>query len=92
MTISSLDESLFVPVERDLYDAMLEVQKDIAPMMSNREYLDVLKRLADLSAPIDRFFDEVMVFCEDGDLRRNRILLLKELWGLLMSVADMERL
>ncbi|HXG28410.1 MAG TPA: glycine--tRNA ligase subunit beta [Nevskiales bacterium] len=51
-------------------------------------YLAALRALASLQAPIDRFFDEVLVMDEDRAVRANRLALLAELDRLFRSVAD----
>ncbi len=75
-----------------LYHAMQAAQKDIAPLIENRAYPDALRRLAELRAPVDSFFDDVMVMTEDEALRNNRLALLGELRSLFLDVADISRL
>ncbi len=48
----------------------------------------LLKRLAALREPVDRFFDGVMVNVEDAARRANRLSLLARLRGLFLRVAD----
>jgi glycyl-tRNA synthetase beta chain len=45
-----------------------------------------------LRAEVDRFFDEVMVMCEDLDLRANRLALLTKLSKLFLQIADISKL
>jgi glycyl-tRNA synthetase beta chain len=45
-----------------------------------------------LKAPVDAFFDGVMVNAEDEALRRNRLALLKQLHSAMNQVADLSRL
>ena len=47
-----------------------------------------LEKLAVLQAPVDAFFDEVLVMAEDGNLRLNRLALLRDLRLLFLEVAD----
>ena len=56
------------------------------------ELSDALCRLAALQAPVDRFFDDVMVMTDDEQLRDNRLALLNALYGLFLRVADISRL
>lgn len=44
--------------------------------------------LATLQAPVDAFFDDVMVNAENSAVRANRYALLAQLRGLFLSVAD----
>ncbi len=45
-----------------------------------------------LRAPVDAFFDDVMVNAEEADLRLNRQGLLKTLHAAMNRVADLSRL
>ncbi len=65
---------------------------EVAPLFEARDYTEALKRLAALRAPVDTFFDEVMVMAEDATLRDNRLALLKRMSGLFLQVADLSRL
>jgi len=56
------------------------------------DFTTSLKTLADLRAPVDRFFDDVMVNAEDPALRANRLALLRELHQAMNRVADLSRL
>lgn len=47
-----------------------------------------LKQLASLQAPVDQFFDDVMVMSDDGTVRKNRLVLLQALRALFLKVAD----
>jgi glycyl-tRNA synthetase beta chain len=52
----------------------------------------MLKSLAPLKLPVDRFFDEVMVNVDDAKLRANRLGLLASLRATMNRVADISRL
>ena len=60
----------------------------IAPLLGQRRYIDVLRLLAALRAPVDAFFDQVMVMADDADKRRNRLALLAGLRRMFLDVAD----
>ena len=51
-----------------------------------------LRSLAVLRAPVDRFFDDVLVMAEDTKLRDNRFALLSETLSLFYRIADISRL
>jgi glycyl-tRNA synthetase beta chain len=87
------DSSLLAePAEQALAGAITELEATVSPMFEQREYTDALCRLAALQAPVDRFFDDVMVMAEDEKLRDNRLALLNSLSGLFLRVADISRL
>jgi len=61
-------------------------------LLAAGKYDEVLSTLASLSQPVDRFFEEVMVMCDDPSVRANRLSLLASLGALFMGVADIARL
>ena len=61
-------------------------------LFHNGEYAAALRELAALKAPVDAFFDDVMVNAEDAALRTNRLGLLKTLHEAMNRVADLSRL
>jgi glycyl-tRNA synthetase beta chain len=78
--------------EQTLAAAVEELDASVSPMFEQRDYTDALCRLAALQAPVDRFFDDVMVMVDDEKLRNNRLALLNALSGLFLRVADISRL
>jgi glycyl-tRNA synthetase beta chain len=80
------------PGERALNDAVNDAIADTDPMLADRDYVGVLKRLAALRAPVDAFFDGVMVLAEDAELRHNRRALLKRLADRFATVAEVAML
>ena len=51
-----------------------------------------LRSLAGLRAPVDRFFDDVLVMAEDPRIRSNRLGLLSEALSLFYRIADISKL
>lgn len=80
------------PAERALYDALLTSAKTAHALFERGDYTGYLKTFAVLKAPVDAFFDRVMVMVEDAELRRNRLALLSELREAMNRVADISRL
>jgi glycyl-tRNA synthetase beta chain len=78
--------------ERELADAVAAAKSDAAPLIAQRDYVGLLKRLATLRAPVDRYFDAVMVMADDARVRANRIALLESLRSLFLRVADISLL
>ena len=78
--------------EKALYVAIGDAERDSAPRFAAGEYIDGLSRLAALQAPVDAFFDGVMVNAEDAQLRANRLALLRQLHLAMNRVADLSRL
>lgn len=78
--------------EKTLHSQLLSAIKDTEQPLQQRDYVTVLKRLAQLREPIDAFFDNVMVMAEDPALRLNRLALLKKLADQFSAVAAIEHL
>ena len=90
---TSIDSDKLVDqAEKDLYDLLLQVRKEMAPSLSSQDYGSALKTLLKMKEPVDRFFDEVMVMDEDQDIRRNRLNLLTALGELVLAVGDISRM
>ena len=75
-----------------LYAAMKDVIPRANAQFEAGEYAAALQTLAALRAPVDEFFDSVMVNAEELDLRLNRQGLLKSLHDAMNRVADLSRL
>ena len=76
------------PAEKALAEAVLALRTEVQPLISKGDYTAVLDKLANLRAPVDSFFDNVMVNAEDPALRQNRLAILNTLQGLFLQVAD----
>src|SRR5690606_28619023 len=76
------------PAERRLYEAMRAAEEEHRAAVARRDYVAVLRRLAALRAPVDDFFDAVLVMSDEPSLRRNRLALLARLRGMFLDVAD----
>lgn len=78
--------------EKDLYAAMQAIVPQANAQFDAGDYTASLQTLAALRAPIDTFFDGVMVNAEQMDLRMNRLGLLKALHVAMNRVADLAKL
>ncbi|MCP5277548.1 MAG: glycine--tRNA ligase subunit beta [Thiobacillus sp.] len=78
--------------ERVLFQAVDAVSLPVETALESLDYTGALKQLATLKAPVDRFFDEVMVMAEEPLVRANRLALLARLGGLMNCVADISQL
>ena len=76
------------PAEKNLAEAVLALRTEVQPLITQGDYTAVLDKLANLRAPVDNFFDNVMVNAEDPALRQNRLAILNTLQSLFLQVAD----
>ncbi|QDG50879.1 glycine--tRNA ligase subunit beta [Persicimonas caeni] len=78
--------------ERALHEAWQEAAGEVDSALAERDWRRACGTLIGLKAPVDDFFDNVMVMAEDEKLRQNRIALLDELRELFMKVADISKI
>ena len=78
--------------EKDLFAALQRFVPEANAQFDAGDYTASLQTLAVLRAPVDAFFDDVMVNAEQLDLRLNRQGLLKSLHEAMNRVADLSRL
>ncbi|MDM0042866.1 glycine--tRNA ligase subunit beta [Variovorax dokdonensis] len=80
------------PAEAALFEAMQAVVPKADAQFDAGDYTGSLQTLAALRAPVDAFFDGVMVNAEEADLRLNRLGLLSKLHAAMNRVAQLDRL
>ena len=78
--------------ERALREAHRAALADKRSLIERRDYVGLLKRLATLREPIDRYFEDVMVMVDDERVRANRLSLLSAVAGSFLAVADISQL
>ena len=78
--------------EKDLFEALQKILPESGAQFEAGQYTASLQTLAALRAPVDAFFDDVMVNAEATDVRLNRLGLLKTLHIAMNRVADLSRL
>lgn len=88
-----VNEALLVEqAEKDLYAALQTVAPKAQQQFESGDYTASLQTLAALRAPVDAFFEHVMVNAEDAALKANRLGLLATLHGAMNRVADLAKL
>jgi glycyl-tRNA synthetase beta chain len=83
---------LVLPEEKALATTFRQLQKSVEKAYIDLEYTSALKALASLKAPVDAFFDKVMVMDKDARVRDNRIGFLGTLHGTMNRIADLSKL
>ena len=78
--------------ETALNSALTSVKPQADAAFDRGDYTASLQALAALKAPVDAFFDSVMVNAEDEKLRNNRLGLLAMLHQAMNRVADLSKL
>jgi glycyl-tRNA synthetase beta chain len=78
--------------ERQLHQVLGNLRTPVADATAQRRYAQGLKALVALRAPVDDFFERIMVMDENIERRTNRLALLRDVQLLLGGVADLSRL
>lgn len=78
--------------EQALASAVEAAEQAVAPLAAQRQYSATLEQLAALRAPVDAFFEQVLVNADDDAVKANRYALLARLRGLFLGVADISLL
>jgi len=86
---TGVDASLFeTPAEHTLEAAVAGLRTAQDGALAERDYVAALTSLADLRGPVDDYFEQVMVMCDDPAVRANRLAQLAELRSMFLAVAD----
>ncbi|KAF1006410.1 MAG: glycine--tRNA ligase subunit beta [Burkholderia sp.] len=78
--------------EKVLAEKLAQVAPRVQSQLAARDYTGALSALAALRAPVDTFFNNVMVNTEDPALRANRLALLSALHQQMNCIADISKL
>ena len=85
-------QALSEEAELGLHRALTNLRDPVLDATRERRYADSLQALVGLRAPVNEFFDRVMVMDENTAKRNNRLALLRDVLVLLGGVADLSRL
>ena len=92
-TVLPVNESLFkVEAEKELYAVVRKLDTDMIPLTVRCDYTGALNILSELNAPVNKFFDDVMVMDKDEAVKNNRLSLLCLVKDLVNCVGDLSKL
>lgn len=78
--------------EMALHRVLDDLSESVSTAISQGRYADALRASSGLRAPVDEFFESIMVMDDDLERRSNRLALLRRVQVLLGGVADLSRL
>jgi glycyl-tRNA synthetase beta chain len=78
--------------EHTLHKVLGDLRDPVQSATAQRRYAESLRALVGLRAPVNDFFDRIMVMDENIERRNNRLALLRDVQRLLGGVADLSRL
>lgn len=85
---SDVDDALLSDSAKALSAAIAKAEGAVASALASDDYPAALAELAALRAPIDEFFENVMVMDDDEAVRENNLKLLNRFVGVFSNVAD----
>jgi glycyl-tRNA synthetase beta chain len=85
-------DALTEDAERQLHQVLRDLRVPVQEATAQRRYAEGLRALVALRAPVNDFFEHVMVMDEHIGRRNNRLALLRDVQALLGGVADLSRL
>ncbi len=80
------------PAETSLHEVVSASAAEVAAAVDIEDFTGAMTALAKLRAPVDAFFDAVMVNADDEALRANRLRLLNTIRQATLTVADFARI
>ena len=92
-TVGPVNENLFKEeAEKELYAVVKKLDTEIIPLTVRYDYAGALNILSELNAPVNKFFDDVMVMDKDEAVKNNRLSLLCLVKDLVNCVGDLSKL
>ncbi len=86
------EELLEAAEERALDDALNAVEQETDKAIQKERFIEAMSILSRLRQPVDSFFDNVTVNCDDAELRENRLQLLSRIQSTIDRVADFSQI
>ncbi|MFC3162390.1 glycine--tRNA ligase subunit beta [Ciceribacter thiooxidans] len=83
---------LTLDAEKALYAAIRVATAEAAEAVAKEDFRSAMQALSKLRAPVDTFFDDVLVNDEDAAIRANRLALLKAIREATGTVADFSKI
>lgn len=83
---------LIEPAEKALYSDLMNIKPLVNELMRQNKFFATLELFSTMIESINRFFDSVLVMDKREEIRLNRLSLLKEIWLLVSSLADISKL
>ena len=78
--------------EKELYAHLHKIKPEVETLVQSMAYTEVMDMIVPLGINIDAFFDQVLVMCDDQNLKINRLALLAEVKELFWTVADISKI
>jgi glycyl-tRNA synthetase beta chain len=84
--------SLSLDAEKKLLEAVTAIDSESPGYLADGNFTGLLERIASLKAPVDAFFEDVLVDDPDPDLKKARVALLNRAASVFELIADFSRI
>jgi glycyl-tRNA synthetase beta chain len=92
-SLKEFDSQLFQDEpERELWRAYLKAEGQITKLLPKEDYRGIIEQLLKLKAPIDAYFEAVLVMSQDREIRNNRLGFLNKLVALFLALGDLSQI
>ena len=88
VTASFKADLLAEEAEKTLWQAFQALRPTLKAAQATSDFAGALNNLLTLKAPIDLYFDKVLVNCEDEALKQNRLAMIQLVASEFLSIAD----
>ena len=89
----TVDPDLFeTDEERALFDSLEEAENFAKQAIEAEDFAKAMTFLSQLRAPVDNFFEHVMVNADDEKVRANRLALMRRIRDATSTVADFSKI
>ncbi len=78
--------------EKALHAAFGKLRDQVAGLVRDEKFAEGLRAFAGLTAPVNTFFDRVLVMDKDEAVKNNRLALLRDIWTAAATLADFSKL
>jgi len=78
--------------EKALHDAFIRLRAQVAGLVREEKFAEGLRAFAEITVPVNNFFDKVLVMDKDDAVKNNRLALLRDIWATAFTFADFSKL
>lgn len=83
---------LVLDEEKTLYAAYMKIRDRVSGLVHEEKFAEGLSAFAELTTPVNNFFDKVLVMDKDDAVKNNRLALLRDIWSTAFTLADFSKL
>jgi glycyl-tRNA synthetase beta chain len=91
--LPALNTKLFAQdEEKELHKSFIQIRDEVLTLFNEEKFHESLTVFSRITAPVNLFFDKVLVMDKKENIKLNRLALLKEIWATASLIADFSKL